>query len=129
MDGMEVESLGQTSEQMTDLHIHEFPGKDTPLEVQRVEFVPVQPVVVMVRPVLQRHEQFEPRLPHCPVPHDVPPGIWLQRPPPTLELGWDMWDSESHGRTICGPPSTCERRELHGKGKAWRCWWDRRIRR
>jgi len=60
-------------EGILDVHMEKFLGDEASLVVQGVEFAPVSSVVVMVRPILERHEEMEPGLPHRPVPHNIPP--------------------------------------------------------
>ena len=60
-------------EGIPDVHVEELLGDETLLVVQRVEFPSVSSVVVMMRPILECHEEMEPGLPHRPVLHNIPP--------------------------------------------------------
>ena len=90
---------GRTKNDQTNVHVNEFLANDASLVVQGVELPPIPSVVVVVWPILQRDEEMEPGLPHCPVPHDVSPQLRFWRPQPIRMQNWDVWDGESHGRS------------------------------
>ena len=74
---------------------------------------PVSPVVVLMRPVLQRGDEVELWCALVPVTHDLPPGLrfWHGRHPILEQDGYvgDAQPSLWH-RSSCGPPTPHMRR-------------------
>ena len=88
------------------LLVEEFHRDRLALEVLLVE-PPVSPVVVFMRPVLQRCDKAKPWCALVPVAHDLPPGLRFRRHRhPILEQDGDVGDAQTGlwHRSSRGPP-------------------------
>lgn len=78
--------------------VEEFGCHDASLVVLRVELLPVPPIVVVMRPVLEGNVQTESGFALCPVPYDVPPRVRLGRPCAIHMQDRNVGDQQSWGQ-------------------------------
>lgn len=94
--------------------VKEFRRNDASLRVLRIELTAALPIVVVIRPVLERNVQVKPWLPLRPVAYYVPPRVRLCGPCPIGTQNGHVRDDNSQkgGRgTGLGPLGSDLRRE------------------